>query len=282
MRHPGAVTETATSTPTSAPPRVSWGLLPAIGVAAAAFVMFGLQLEGPAYLLLAASIGVGFALERDLGWSLLLIGLGLAPIGAISVAADIRWGHYFLVAGVLTVAVLTPYLLDRFALRRHLIRFPLRTGRHWTRGERAYVASVVGLAWLIMPFYFIDSGTYLNWPAPRTFSELARLFVGVNAVGLWDELFFICSVFTLLRRHFPVWQANLLQATIFVSFLWELGYQSWGPFLTFPFALLQGYLFARTRSLLYVLCTHLIFDCVLWLILVYAHNPGWLPRIFWY
>ena len=45
---------------------------------------------------------------------------------------------------------------------------------------------------------------------------------------------------------------------------------------------MQGYLFARTRSLPYVLCTHLVFDCVLWLILVYAHNPGWLPRIFWY
>ena len=29
-----------------------------------------------------------------------------------------------------------------------------------------------------------------------------------------------------------MWQANILQAIIFVSFLWELGYQAWGPFLT--------------------------------------------------
>ena len=164
----------------------------------------------------------------------------------ISVAADIRWSHYFLVAGVLTVAVLAPYLIDRFWFRRHVIRFPLRSGRRWTVAEKVYMFSVVGLAWLIMPFYFIRSGTYLNWPAPREPSELARLFVGVNAVGLWDELFFICTVFTLLRRHLPLWQANLLQAVIFVSFLWELGYTSWGPFLTYPFALIQGYLFART------------------------------------
>ena len=34
-----------------------------------------------------------------------------------------------------------------------------------------------------------------------------------------------------------LWLANLLQAVIFVSFLWELGYQAWGPLLTFPFAL---------------------------------------------
>jgi membrane protease YdiL (CAAX protease family) len=251
-------------------------------VAVSAFLMFGLSIEAVAYPVLAAGIALGFLLDRDLGRSLLLIGLGLTPIGLISVGADIRWSHYLLVAAVLTVAVLTPYLIDRYVFRRHVIRFPLRSGRHWTRAEKAYMFSVVGLAWLIMPYYFINSGTYLNWPAPHEPSELGRLFVGVNAVGLWDELFFICTVFTLLRRHFPTWQANLLQAVIFVSFLWEIGYQSWGPFLTYPFALVQGYLFARTRSLPYILCTHLIFDCVLWLILVYAHNPGWIPRIFWY
>jgi hypothetical protein len=276
------VTTTATDPAVEAPPRYSWKLAPAVIVAAAAYLMFVPQREEIAFPVLAVGIGLGFLLDRDLGRSLLLIGLGLAPIGLISVAADIRWSHYFLVAVILTIAVLTPYLLDRYVFRRHVIRFPLRTDRPWTWPERAYMFSVLGLAWLIMPFYFINSGTYLNWPAPREASELARLFVGVNAVGLWDELFFICAVFTLLRRHFPLWQANLLQAVIFVSFLWEIGYTSWGPFLTYPFALVQGYLFARTRSLLYVLCTHLVFDCVLWLILVYAHNPGWIPRIFLY
>jgi membrane protease YdiL (CAAX protease family) len=275
------MTSTATA-PVEAPPRFSWNLAPAMMVALSAFLMFGLQREELAYPVLAVGIVLGFVIDRDLGRSLLLIGIGLAPIGLISVAADIRWSHYFLVAGVLAVAVLAPYLIDRFWFRRHVIRFPLRSGRRWTIAEKVYMFSVVGLAWLIMPFYFIRSGTYLNWPAPREPSELARLFVGVNAVGLWDELFFICTVFTLLRRHLPLWQANLLQAVIFVSFLWELGYTSWGPFLTYSFALVQGYLFARTRSLPYVLITHLVFDCVLWLILVHAHNPGWIPKIFLY
>jgi hypothetical protein len=276
------VTTTAEPPLVAAPPRYSWNLVPAVLVSLSAFIMFGLQRESIAYPVLAAGVALGFVLDRDLGRSLLLIGIGLVPIGLISVAADISWGHYFLVAGVLTVAALTPYLLDRYVFRRHVIRFPLRTGRHWTVSERVYMFSVVALAWLIMPYYFINSGTYLNWPAPTEPSELARLFVGVNAVGTWDELFFICTVFTLLRRHFPLWQANLLQAVIFVSFLWEIGYTSWGPVLTYTFALVQGFLFARTGSLLYVLCTHLVFDCVLWLILVYAHNPGWLPPIFWY
>jgi hypothetical protein len=47
--------------------------------------------------------------------------------------------------------------------------------------------------------------------------------------------------------------------------------------LTIPFALVQGYLFNRTRSLLYIVSTHLIFDCVLFLVLLPAHKPGWLP-----
>ena len=109
---------------------------------------------------------------------------------------------------------------------------------------------------------------------------IARLFVGVGAVGIWDELFFICTVLALLRRHFPMWQANLLQAIVFVSFLWELGYQAWGPLLTIPFALLQGYIFVRTRSLAYVVTVHLLFDAVVFLVLVHAHNPGVLDGLF--
>src|SRR5919112_77749 len=132
------MTTTATATAVEAPPRFSWNLVPAMIVALSAFLMFALQLEAAAYPVLAAGIGLGFLLDRDLGRSLLLIGLGLAPIGLISVAADIRWSHYLLVAVVLTVAVLTPYLIDRYLFRRHVIRFPLRSGRHWTRAEKAY------------------------------------------------------------------------------------------------------------------------------------------------
>ena len=133
--------------------------------------------------------------------------------------------------------------------RRRVIRFPWRSHEKKTRAEIAYLVAVPALGWLILPFYFIRSGTYLNWPHITDLSELGRFLVGVSAVGTWDELFFICTCLVLFRRHFPLWQANLLQAVIFVSFLWELGYRSWGPLLTIPFALLQGYLFAKTRSL---------------------------------
>lgn len=84
-------------------------------------------------------------------------------------------------------------------------------------------------------------------------------------------------MFALLRRHLPDAAANVLQAAVFVSFLWELGYRAWGPVLTIPFALLQGWIFVRTHSLAYVVTVHLLFDAVVFAVLVHAHNPGMLP-----
>ena len=59
---------------------------------------------------------------------------------------------------------------------------------------------------------------------------------------------------------------------LFTSFLWELGFHAWGPLFIYPFALVQGWIFKLTRSLTYIVCVHLLF-----LVLVHAHNPGWLP-----
>lgn len=142
---------------------------------------------------------------------------------------------------------------------------------------KLYLIGVVALGYFILPVYLISTGVYQNWPDASDPTIFWRLFLGVNSVGIWDELFFICTTYTLLRRHFPDWLANILRAVIFSSFLWEIGYQAWGPLLTFPFALLQGYTFKLTKSLTYVVSVHLIFDFVLFLVLVHAHNPDWLP-----
>jgi membrane protease YdiL (CAAX protease family) len=71
--------------------------------------------------------------------------------------------------------------------------------------------------------------------------------------------------------------ANAAQAVIFTLFLFELGFRGWAPFAIFPFALSQGYIFNKTHSLLYVITIHLIIDLVLYLALIHAHYPQWLP-----
>ncbi|KFF58566.1 abortive phage infection protein [Cryobacterium sp. MLB-32] len=257
------------------------GLVAAAGVSASAVLLFAMRLPLPGYIVLAAALALASVTNRALFRDLLLIALGLVIISTISVEANLDYPNIALMGTVLSLAVLAPYLISRYVYRDRAIRFPLRTGQRWTALEKAYLPIVLLLGYLILPRYFIGSGAYQNWPVVSAPDEIARLFVGVGFVGIWDELFFICVVFALLRRHFPDWQANLLQAAIFSSFLWELGYRSWGPLLTIPFALLQGYTFARTRSLTYVVCVHLLFDAVVFLVLVHAHHPEWLD-IFWY
>ncbi len=215
------------------------------------------------------------ALLRDL--SLIAIGLGI--VRTVPLAAELDDWAMVRFALALGGAVVVPYLVSRFVYRDRATGFPWRGGGGWGRLHWGWLAAVLVLGWAILPFYFIGSGAYENWPVVDTPELIARLFVGVGAVGIWDELFFICTVFAVLLRHFPAWAANLLQAVVFVSFLWELGYRSWGPLLTIPFALMQGYIFLRTRSLAYVVTVHLLFDAVVFLVLVYAHNPG-MPPIF--
>ena len=275
-----------TAAPVAAPTEVRThpiGLVPAVLVCGAAVLLFGFLLPLAGYAMLLAGLVAAWLTDRSGRTSrllpdLFLIALGQAIISTISLEADISYPAMLRFAVVLGAAVAVPYVISRYWYGDRVIRFPWRTGRRWTRTQWIYLVAVSVTGWLVLPFYFITSGVYQNWPTVTEPDEIARLFVGVNAVGTWDELFFICTVFALLRRHFPTWQANLLQTVVFVSFLWELGYQSWGPLLTFPFALLQGYTFKLTKSLTYVLVVHLLFDAIVFAVIVYAHN-GW-PAIF--
>lgn len=258
-------------------------VVPAVIVCSAAILLFGFQLKLPGYALLVVGVVVAWLIDRSgrterLAPDLALIAIGQAIISTMSLEADISFPSMVRFTVVLGLAVVVPYVISRYVYGDRVIRFPWRTGRRWNRTQWLYLIFVTLAGWLILPFYFITSGVYQNWPTVTEPGEIARLFVGVNAVGTWDELFFICTVFALLRRHFPTWQANLLQSIVFVSFLWELGYQAWGPLLTIPFALIQGYTFKLTKSLTYVLVVHLIFDAVVFAVIVYAHN-GW-PAIF--
>lgn len=268
-------------------------LLPAALVCLAAPVLFVAQVVWLGWVVLALAVASAVIVDRRAGVALrpsregtpvpsiardvFLIALGQFIVSLIPLQAELDDAAFVRFTLALGGAVLVPYLLSRLVFRDHAIRFPWRGGGRWAWWQWAWLAGVIVLGWLILPFYFITSGVYTNWPVVDTPALIARLFVGVGAVGIWDELFFVCTVFALLRRHFPDLSANVLQMIVFVSFLWELGYQAWGPVLTIPFALVQGFLFLRTQSLWYVVTVHLLFDAVVFGVLVHAHNPGLLP-----
>lgn len=269
-------------------PSLSAGTAPALLVCLAAPAFFVLLLPWLGWLFLAAGVGAAWLMERELvrapGPSLTrdlsLIALGMLIVSAISLEAkldDLSMLRFTLALGG---AVVVPYAVSRWLYRDRAIAFPWRGGGRWRGWQWAWLGAVLVLGWLILPFYFITSGVYLNWPIVDTPDLIGRLFIGVGAVGIWDELFFICTVFALLRRHFADAAANVLQAIVFVSFLWELGYRAWGPVLTIPFALLQAVIFLKTRSLGYVVTVHLLFDAVVFAVLIHAHNPGLLDAVF--
>jgi membrane protease YdiL (CAAX protease family) len=255
-------------------------LLAAALVSGSAVLLFAVHVRPLAYLPLVAGVALGLLVDRRLGRDLALIAVALGIISTISLEADLSDAGLARFAVVLSLAVLVPWAASRYLFRdvgadggAGAVRFPVATGRRWSRGQYVYLVVVVAVGYLVLPWYFLGSGAYLNWPELEGGQDIARLFVGVNAVGIWDELFFVCTVFALLRRHFGLWTANVLQAVIFVSFLWELGYREWGPLLTVPFALVQGWIFSRYKSLTYVVAVHLLFDLVVFAVLVHGHHP---------
>ncbi|MFJ4028496.1 CPBP family intramembrane glutamic endopeptidase [Paenarthrobacter sp. NPDC089989] len=256
---------------------LSWKLLPAGLLSVSGIPLFALGNDLLGYSLVTLSLVTAAFIDRSLLRHLALIAAGMVIISLVPLNADLSLEHMALMGGALALAVLVPWLVSRFAYREDIIRFPVNTGRKWPLAAKLYLVGVVALGYFILPAYLISTGVYRNWPEASDPTIFWRLFLGVNTVGIWDELFFICTTFTLLRHHFPDWLANLLQSVVFCSFLWEIGYQSWGPLLTFPFALLQGYTFKLTKSFTYVVSVHLIFDFVLFLALVHAHNREWLP-----
>lgn len=268
-------------------------LVPALLVCFAAPALFVVQVVWLGWVLLVLAVASGVLVDRLRGVPVLppagarrgtaepsiardvsLVAVGQFIVSLIPLHAELDDAAFVRFTLALGGAVVVPYVVSRFVYGDRAIAFPWRGGGRWTWWQWAWLAGVIVLGYLILPFYFITSGVYTNWPVVDTPELIARLFVGVGAVGIWDELFFICTVFVLLRRHFPDLTANLLQAIVFVSFLWELGYQAWGPLLTIPFAIVQGFLFLKTRSLWYVVTVHLLFDAVVFGVLVHAHNPG--------
>ena len=248
------------------------GVLAMALVSGSAIPLIALQQFWVGMAVLTAGIALAAVVDRVLVRSLAAVAIGLVLLGSTPLEADLSDLGMVRFALILTAAVVVPTWLARRLIAPEAVTFPVR-GTPWTTSRWVYLGAVVVIGYLVLPFYFVGSGTYHNWPAVADANQIARLFVGVNFVGIWDELFFVCIVFTLYRRHVRLWLANLLQATVFVAFLWELGYRSWGPALTIPFALVQGWIFATTASLGYVVTVHLVFDAIIFMILVHAHNP---------
>lgn len=200
--------------------------------------------------------------------------LGLTPINT-----DVSPRHMLAMGSVLAVVVALPYLIMSRIYHEKVIAFPWNVNLRWGRKEMGYLALASVLSYLLLPYYLYQTGSYMNWDVGMSLGQLVRLFIGTNALGIWDELFFVGVCLALLRQHLPFMWANIAQAVLWTAFLYELGFRGWGPLVVFGLALSQGYIFKVSKSLSYIIAVHLTVDLVLFLALVHLHNPQYV-RIF--
>jgi membrane protease YdiL (CAAX protease family) len=243
----------------------------------AAIALIGLQLKPLGWILLVAATLSLLLADKPFAKDVLLVNVSLAILGITPITTDVSYSHMLIMGGALTLAVVIPYCISRFLYKDYLVRFPFHHGRSWYKLEIAYIIVAALISYILIPFYLVHTGAYLNWPSDSDTSSIVRLFIGTNALGIWDELFFISTVLGIFRHYFKFFFANLFQAVLFTSFLYELGFTGWGPAMIFWFALLQGYVFSKTKSLLYVITIHLTVDIVLFLALLHAHHSELMP-----
>jgi len=217
--------------------------------------------------------------EREFRLRMGLLLACVALLGVAPIHTDRSEGH-FLSLGLFFVAVVLGPALVMGRFDRGVIRY-----RFWPRRFRAldliYTLISIPLAWAVLHLYFFvvnpELPTHWPMPQPRTSESVWRLFVGINAVGIWDELFFVNTVYALLRSCFSFRVANLVQAVVYSSVLTDMAFTGIGPIVVFLFALTQGTMFEKSENLLYVLIVHLIVDAILVAAILGYHYPGYTP-----
>ena len=222
----------------------------------------------------APKTGSSVPVVRDIG----VLVAAILVVVSTPINTNVDWLHMGQMGLAMALAVAGPFFITRRIFKERHIQFPLGFGRTWYKTEIFYVLVTAVIAYLLLPFY-LGQGSYMNWSVQLDASHIIRLFIGTNALGIWDELFFVGTVLALLRAHLPFIWANLVQATLFTTFLYELGFRGWGPFVIFFFTLSQGYIFSKRKSFLYIVTIHLTIDFVLFLTLIHLHHPQYL-RIF--
>lgn len=210
-------------------------------------------------------------IDRSRTQDFIVVTVSLLLVALTPINTDISPSHMLIMACGLSLGLLLPYFYFRNKPRRQ-IKFSYNFNSLINREKIAFVLFGVALSYFVFPFYFSSTGSYQNWPDTQTVGETILLFIGTNALGLWDELFFINTILTIFRRNMRFWIANICQAVFFTLFLYELGFTSWAPLIIYPFALIQGYMFMKYKSLGFVIATHLSIDFILFLAILDAHD----------
>ncbi|MCP4550023.1 MAG: hypothetical protein GY835_26490 [bacterium] len=245
---------------------------------AATVLMIPLQRMLPGLVVWAVSVLFTFR-EPDARFRLRMgVLLGCAFLLAYTpINTDTSNGHFISLGVRFLLAVVGPALILGF-FDPGVIRY-----RFWPKKFRKldffYVLISIPLAWAVINFYFFHANPELptHWlmPVEPEKDAITRLFVGINCVGIWDELFFVNTVYAVMRSLFSFRVANLAQAVIYMAILNKMAFTGIGPVVVYLFALTQGAMFEESENLLYVLIVHLIVDAFLVGAILHYYYPGY-------
>jgi len=240
-------------------------------------VLVALEIEPAGWILLLISTGLLFLTDEKYTKNIALIHISTAVLGLAPVGTDTSLPFAFYMGIGLFLAVLIPYIFTQYVYRNNFIVFPSLREKAWGKKRATYLLLTLLVSWLLIPLMLRSNSSYLNWALEPGFLDLTVAYLGLNAVGIWDELFFILTLLAILQRFFPFIVANAIQAVFFTSFLYAVGFEGWSFVVIYMFAFAQGYIFKKTKSLLFILAIHLTIDLVLHLSLVYLHFPWLFP-----
>ena len=200
-------------------------------------------------------------------------------LGLCDINPSIEYDNFFRVGIPFSLVILLPSIILRSG-DEGVIRYRFLP-RVWRKQDLIYTIISIPLAWIVLKGYAWGNLTLLgdelfrHWTLPPEPDPEAikRLFLGINLVGIWDELFFVNTAFALLRSLFNFRVANAMQAVLYTAVLYDMAFTGLGIFIVFLFAWTQGSMFEKSESLLWVLIVHLIVDYFLVAFIVQTYYP---------
>lgn len=240
-------------------------------------------------VLIALVIAVGYVMlaipHNQFGWVMLVLGLILSYVrlprqtwiyyAMIAVSLGVVYLTPFSVGNsipnifvslfVLMAALAIPYVGSHRLFKHSLIHFRL-SFRGWSRLELMTFAGSVGVTITFLAAYFLMGDAYKHWQFATPY-DIVVAFTLIMLIGMWEEFYFIASVFGVLKKFLPVFVAAVLQALMFSAFLYQFGFQGWIVPFTFMYALAQSLTFYRFRNLALNVSIHFCVDLAVFILL---------------
>lgn len=235
-------------------------ILATVGFITIAYVMHAVFAQTIwAWTMLLAAIGIMVITKLWPGSQIWLVTVGIGIMLATPVSTNITLKHCLSMTTGMVLAVIAPYWLAKHNFKHSLVHFNLRLRRPWTHEEIFYVAFAVIACSLSMFAYFNGSDAHRNWPLSTT-SDIIIVFMSIMVIGIWEEFFFIATIYGIFQRLLPYAWAVILQAILFTAFLYQIGFKDWIVPLVFMYTIFQAYVFHKTKTLFITLTIHVLVD----------------------